>query len=80
MPPAKGDEGVNSFLGNLKHQGGAIGVEQLRVSLLKSKDFKGRFNSFQWVRSKVYKGVRSKAFEGVRSNIIKGLRIKVVKR
>ena len=44
VPPAKGDEGVNSFLGNLKHQGGAIGVEQLRVSLLKSKDFRGRFN------------------------------------
>ena len=32
--PAKGDEGVNSFLGNLQHKGGTIGVEQLWVSLL----------------------------------------------
>ena len=37
VAPAKGDEGVNSFLRNLKHEGGTIGVEQLRVSLLKSK-------------------------------------------
>ena len=36
VAPAKGDEGVNSFLRNLKHEGGTIGVEQLRVSLLKS--------------------------------------------
>ena len=59
LPPAKGDKGVNSFLRNLKHKGGAIGVEQLGVSLLKSKASKGRFDI-------VLKGVRDQKFKDVR--------------